>query len=416
VVFIKKVTNADTGNADVIGGDDWDLLQDYYDDVNQDSSRTAKINTKTRFQDQKLQKLNPAGTFTGTELNPPLTANRDLEYGYSSYANYIVYKDLGSLTFKVKGGRLNDVITNTSIPEDAIQAALDAGGAYSTVKLRDTTYPLSGAFTGFTTYYNQHIDLGVAQIVIPNGYTGSVFKVIDTSTNHFLHVYGGLFSEAGTPARDWTCFDLMSTTTTGLASIMITGTRIVNAKRGIALRTDTNGWVNASQFIGLFFDLCEIGAEWIFTGVYTDGASGCNNNTFLGCTHQGTTGTTHGFKDVNGRRNSFINCYPADFTGAQITCNITANARSTVIEGGSTTYANFDDQEPAGFKAIINDEWQGNVAYKRTTSGYHDQVAVSAPASPSTGTIRKYTKTIDANNDGQFYKARINGAVVEVQI
>ncbi len=41
---------------------------------------------------------------------------------------------------------------------------------------------------------------------------------------------------------------------------------------------------------------------------------------------------------------------------------------------------------------------------------------ISAPADPAAGFIRYYPKTVDANNDGFFYKSKVNGAVVEVAI
>ena len=43
MVFIKKVSNSDPGDADTVGGDDWDKLDDFFADVV--NAATAKINS-----------------------------------------------------------------------------------------------------------------------------------------------------------------------------------------------------------------------------------------------------------------------------------------------------------------------------------------------------------------------------------
>jgi hypothetical protein len=380
-------------------------------------SDVQNISGKKTYFNTTFAMRNTLNTFTGTVLNPALTADANLQFAQNSEAGWVVYVELNNGQYTAKNAKLNSVISAGTVAETAIQDALTATGTYGTVIIRDGTYTLSGAFTGFTFGYNQNIIMGRGcNIRVPNGYTGKVFKVLDTSTNSHINFRGGLIDEVGTPAKDWTCFDLNSTSTTGLLSIKIQDTRIVNAKQGIAIRTDTNGFVNGCLFENVVFDLCEIGCEWIHTGVFTDGQSGGNNNTFVGGYQQYVTGTTHGFKDVNGRRNCFINCYVADFTGAAITMNITANAKYTVIIGGSCTFWNFADLEAAGFEALIKDAYQGDVAYNRKTTGYEDVIAISAPSSPSTGTVRRYTRTLDANNDKACFKERLNGAVVEIQI
>jgi hypothetical protein len=78
MVFIKKVANADAGDADHVGGDNWDTLDDFLADVNQDASRTGLINTKTRFRDTKLQIRNPANTFNYSIRSSAIIADRDV--------------------------------------------------------------------------------------------------------------------------------------------------------------------------------------------------------------------------------------------------------------------------------------------------------------------------------------------------
>jgi hypothetical protein len=184
--------------------------------------------------------------------------------------------------------------------------------------------------------------------------------------------------------------------------------------KAFRLHTDTNGWINANTFDKIYIDTSVIGMVFQHDNTYTDGSSGCNANILSNSTFQHSTGFTNGVKDVNGRRNVFFNDYIVDFTGSDVTMNITANARNTQIIGGTCTSLNFADLTPAGSETWIRDEYQGDVARIRKTVNYEDSVAMTAPSSPSTGTVRRYTKTIDSNNDGLFYKARINGAVVEV--
>jgi hypothetical protein len=45
---------------------------------------------------------------------------------------------------------------------------------------------------------------------------------------------------------------------------------------------------------------------------------------------------------------------------------------------------------------------------------FQEDRIVTAPSDPVAGFVRRYPKTIDANNDGLFYKTKVNGAVVEV--
>lgn len=399
MVSIKKVMNADSGTADIVGGDDWDTVAGTLTDG---------------FASQDLKLKDPTGTYTGTLINPDLTANANLDFGFPSEGEYIAYR-VGS-TYKAKGLRQNNIIYSGSVAETAIQTAITAAGTYGTTIIPDRNYTLSGAFAGFDLFYHSKLIMSRGAIIdIPTGYSGSVFKLYESNTATHVTISGGLIEELTTPSRLWTCFDINSTSL-GAYAYRIYDTRIYAANKAIAINTDATGWSNASVFSGIYADTCNIFTDFVHTNAFTDAQSGANNNTWIGCTHQATTSATHGFKNVNGRRNQMINCYIADFTGAQITCNITANAKWTRIDGGSVTALNFADLTPAGYESDINDAYQGDVSRNRKSYSYNDMVAISAPASPATGTVRQYVKTIDANNDGLFEKRRLNGAVVEVQI
>lgn len=61
-MFIKKTVNADAGDADHVGGNNWDLLDDYFDQVA--TGLTAKVNSFMRFYGANLRIRNPADTFS----------------------------------------------------------------------------------------------------------------------------------------------------------------------------------------------------------------------------------------------------------------------------------------------------------------------------------------------------------------
>lgn len=74
MTFIKKVVNSDAGDADHVGGNDWDTLDNYFDNIN--IGTTAIINTTTRFKDDKLAIRNPADTFSYVISSGAITAAR----------------------------------------------------------------------------------------------------------------------------------------------------------------------------------------------------------------------------------------------------------------------------------------------------------------------------------------------------
>ena len=57
MTFIKRVVNADPGNSDTIGGDDWDTLDKYFDDIDI-TPKNARVNTLTTFRSAKLAGVN----------------------------------------------------------------------------------------------------------------------------------------------------------------------------------------------------------------------------------------------------------------------------------------------------------------------------------------------------------------------
>ena len=78
MVFIKKVLNADAGDADHVGGNDWDVLDDYFDGVA--TGKTAIINSITRFLGGNLRVRNPANTASYIHTGGAIVAARTLTY------------------------------------------------------------------------------------------------------------------------------------------------------------------------------------------------------------------------------------------------------------------------------------------------------------------------------------------------
>jgi hypothetical protein len=370
-----------------------------------------------KYFDTTLGFRNALNTFTGTVINPLLTADKFIELGFPSFGNYIVYKSGSNYVAKNLNGHTIDYRSSvTAAPETAIQTAITNAGVYGTIMIHGVDdFPLSSSFTGFDILYHQHIVMGHGtRLSLPTGYTGSVFKLNQTNNSSHVQIFGGMIQELTTPSRLWTCFEINSTTTTGVWDIQIHGTRVYSAGKAIAIKTDTNGWSNGSIYDGLFLDACNIAVSFEHTGVFTAFVSGANNNQFSNIIHQAVASTTHGFKDVNGRRNMFLNDYVADFTGAQITMNITANAANTMILGGSATALNFADLSPVTTPTVIRDAYQDDVAYRRKTLSYEDQGIITIPADPASGYIRTYPKATDANNDSLYMKAKQQGAVAEL--
>ena len=389
-----------------------------------DSSTQTIIGLKT-FTDQTLKLRNPANTFSGQIWNPDVTSDIILDL-FNTLPTYIVYQDSRDSLFKVKSGRRGQIDGSYANPEDAINFAISIGNN-ALIQLRPVTYNLSAGFAGFTALgINTIIDATRAAINVPAGYSGSVWTVNPSSTPLLgTGVIGGKYSQvAGASPRLWTCIDLHST----LFAAQVNGCffkdmEITNAGKAIALRTEwdsvNGGVINGNIFSNIRITTTNIGVSFEHTGTYTSGLTGSNRNRFDNLMYQGFTSSTNGVKDVNGRDNEFNSCVVWDLSAyapSAVSCNITANAQWTRINGGALTYDNFADLSTTGNQTTVDDENLGDIKRNRKSLSYEDLVAISAPASPSTGTIRRYTKTIDSNNDGLFYKTRLNGAVVEVQI
>jgi len=74
----KKVTNADAGDADHVGGNDWDDLADYLNDV--DKTGPVKINTATQYRTGKFKLRDSGNTHNYIFATGDVAADRTVTY------------------------------------------------------------------------------------------------------------------------------------------------------------------------------------------------------------------------------------------------------------------------------------------------------------------------------------------------
>ena len=72
----KKVINSNPGDADHVGGNDWDDVADYMNNV--DKTGPVKINTRTYFRSSKFELRNPGDTFSYNYVTSAITGDRTI--------------------------------------------------------------------------------------------------------------------------------------------------------------------------------------------------------------------------------------------------------------------------------------------------------------------------------------------------
>ncbi len=77
-VPMKKVVNSDPGDVDHAGGNDWDDLVDFLNNL--DKTGPVKINTRTYFRSGKLEFRNPADTASLIHIIPAIAADRNINW------------------------------------------------------------------------------------------------------------------------------------------------------------------------------------------------------------------------------------------------------------------------------------------------------------------------------------------------
>ena len=110
----KKVTNADTGTADIVGGDDWDALSDYFNNV--DKTGPAKINTLTQYRTSKFSLRNPADTFSYIIATSAIAANRTITEPLLTADDTRVYANFAQALTNKTLDSTNTISSVTSLP------------------------------------------------------------------------------------------------------------------------------------------------------------------------------------------------------------------------------------------------------------------------------------------------------------
>ncbi len=376
-------------------------------------SDTQTLSGKT-FTNQGAKLRNPANTFTGTILNPAVTADTDIQLFFDTPRN-IIYIGADGL-YKVKN-TATGAITSSSSVNTTFSTAFTSGND-GLVEVREGVYPITGVISNLRL--QQHVILSKGAIIeVPNGYTGIVFSFNNTGGARHAILEGGQIRENTSVAaqRLWTAIELNSTTSAGVVDNLIMNVDIINAGTGILLKCDgSTSFVNANSICHNNMNFCKI----FFDFQLANSGVKINANLFLDNRLQSDANVDYGFKNVTGSYNSFIHNYVYDMNldGTATSMNILSSALNTIIIGGFVTHQNFVDST----SPVNTIRMEGGIGINGlqvpvlVNNSYHDMNVISAPSSPSTGTVRRYSKTIDSNNDGNFYKARINGAVVEVQI
>lgn len=284
-------------------------------------------------------------TFTNKEIDIDTNKLRNFHQ-----ASWIIYRPSAGGTIKAYNVRTGVVdYSHATDLNTVLQSVLDASG-YSTIYISDhltggVTYPINvTGFTGFQLGYRQHIVMGKnTKIQVPNGYTGVVFKLFnsDAKTCYWNKIEGGWILETGTPARNWTAFQIYSTkAVSGGDFNEIIGTRIDDCGVAVQLKLDNIAatWINGNTVRDLIVFYPKVALDFVNAGTAN---SGINRNLFQNIIMQGAAHTTHGAKNVRDNANLFIDCkfWDIHLGGATArTATIAAEADGMIVVGGIMGY------------------------------------------------------------------------------
>ena len=485
---IKTVVNADTGTADLVGGDDWDAqatalnLGELYTYLVKKSGSTYYVkgsagevihsgSTPSTEINWALDNLTVgrthketvaiAGNITFSTVLTPSSYTRLMILGNlkladsESEAAMIKNKNSGtSLDTNIEicgGGRLDGNVAGSASAHGIV---LDGVTDFSIHDLRvDNAGAPSGRGVYITTSNSGRVTRrGALYNIIANGNTDSGFEFAGTTDGLEATAVSELnisncWSINSVTARGFCCTDLKRSNFTNCHAIGNLG----SSGRGFDLsyntndctftncyaesndldgftvadspgadQSDRNHFVNCVAKENVLFGMGVAAEGCTITGCIFDsnGQDGLrivySNNTISGCVAknngQTTANTYQGFSII-ADSNVFVGCRAYDDQGTKTQrygMALGASTDTNIILGGNYS----GNLQTAG----ISDSGTGNMIIHNLPVSYEDIVAMTAPASPPTGTIRRYVKTVDANNDGLFIKRRLNGAVVEVQV
>jgi hypothetical protein len=267
--------------------------------------------------------------------------------GFRSF-NTIITKS-GSTYYAIKYD--GSILSSSATLETVIQAGLDAKGTIYWAGNDGQNFTFSAGFTGLNMSSDTYLLIAPDQnIIVPNGYTGYVFKVeapTEAAHKKNITIQGGRFVEAGpTVGQDWTWLYLNAPDNTfpggGILQCTFRDNYIKYPKYGVRLSASGDrGFINSNFFQNLWIDYPEAG--FFFDHIFPPqaGSDGININRFVNCVSQCYTSldgnaqaATHGFKDISGYNNSFFGCAVWDsMVGITIDSNLTSNAFNTLISG-----------------------------------------------------------------------------------
>lgn len=312
------------------------------------------------------------------------------------------------------------LISSGSVPETVLQTAITAY-PFTSVFLSggdglNNNLVMSGSFSGITTN-DCHIifDRGV-NFIVPNGFTGNAF----TTTIGAVIITGyGYIYEAGTPARNWKCFNI-DNSSSGVIFSTIDGPTISDCGTMLYLKTTSTGFINGNYFNNINCYNPIIGVE-----MNQGGSAEIAENSFNSINIQSLAGvTTNGFKNQDGNNNLYYNCkcWDIDTTGTEFNWTTTSNgnqiiggrltglsghfidrgSKNLVFDNGRTIVANTFTRPDV----VKNGTWfgQSQTAGEGILNGRLTAIAVgagpptAAVGNDSTGTYYTYDTSATINN------------------
>lgn len=281
-------------------------------------------------------------------------------------ANDVVLLD-GAGAFSAQGKPVVDVRDKGADPTAAAssaQAIRDALAAGDSVLITDGTYLVDSVVD---IGANKHLHLAAnAKVVVPNGYTGTVFRMTGRSGFNPSVIDGrGKIDEQGTAQNLWTGIELYVNheDTSVLTYGRVGPVLIERANVGVLLHAEDSGWMS-DMSIDALVDACVIGVEFRKTNAtrsypfmrlrFRTSVQTRNVNASLGRPQ-----TEHGFKNVAGWSLMFLECHAWDAatTGAT-SMNIIHPSKGIHIIGGEIvgTDTGFTDTSSPNTTTIITYE------------------------------------------------------------
>jgi hypothetical protein len=312
--------------------------------------------------------LPPTGAMPVPDSTPPASPSPFTSSGKSALNNPALVNH-GRVTVFKSGSTFyavdeeGTILSSSTTPDVVIAAALDYSGDID-IHYVPGGYVLSSNFAGFDIKSNQQVHLDkAAQLVVPNDYTGFVFRFGANVTGSILE--GGTILETQPAQRRWTGVLFHATQNSGVYFNTARDLAVVNANVGVKLLCDgLNSWINGNLVDTITLSAPNVGVLFESLPSFQTGF-GSNRNVFNNILGQSSSNTQVGFKDIAGLSNQFFNARMWDLSGSQVSANITANANNTIIIGGIMTVRNFSD---LGANTKIIDDWQ-NAKFPKATVG-----------------------------------------------